>query len=215
VDRVLADIAEVCRRGSGSLWFADPNFTSEHQRVVQLLEGILARGLKVSMWVETRADMLSPDLIDLMKRVGVHTVAFGLESASPNVFPKLNKGLDPDRIEKAVGMAAAVGLQVELFSQFALPHERLADAMQTLRFVEDCGVEIRGNSNAQQMQLYFGSQVCADHERFGVRSLRDRLPPYLSIGAAFETTWMTAKEIEEVKGAWRAASVDGGKRVVS
>jgi radical SAM superfamily enzyme YgiQ (UPF0313 family) len=215
VARVLEDISVVCRRGNGALWFADPNFTVDEQRVVQLLEGILARELDVSMWVETRADMLSPELIELMKRAGVHTVAFGLESASPNVFPALNKGLDPDRIARAAGAAAAADLQVELFSQFALPHERLADAMQTLRFVKDCGVPIRGNSNAQQMQLYFGSQVCADPQRFGVRSLRNRLPAYLSIGAAFETRWMTADEIEQVKSAWRAASLDGGKRVVS
>jgi hypothetical protein len=65
------------------------------------------------------------------------------------------------------------------------------------------------------MQLYFGSEIWADHARYGVIPLRESFPPYLSIGAEFETRWMTRREIEEVKRAWRAESLDGGRRVVS
>jgi len=215
VDRVLDEISHVAARGSGRLWFADPNFSFSEERVTAILEGILRRGLKVEMWIETRADMLSRDVLALMKRAGVYLVAMGLESAAPNVFPKLNKRLQPERIRAAAGLAFAAGLDVELFSQFALPNERLEDAMTTLRFVKDCGVQIRGNSNAQQMQIYFGSELCSHYEQHGVMPLRDNFPPYLSVGAEFETRWMSKGEIEEVRAAWRAASVDGGKRVVS
>ena len=61
----------------------------------------------------------------------------------------------------AAGEPLEAGLDVELFSQFALPGETFEDAMQTLDFVDRCGVAIRGNSNAQQMQLYFGSAIAA------------------------------------------------------
>ena len=76
-------------------------------------------------------------------------------------------------------------------------------------------LQIKGNSNAQQMQLYFGSEIHSDLERYGVHPLRDDLPPYLAIGTAFETEWMSKGEIEQVKNAWRKESTDGGKRVVS
>ena len=87
--------------------------------------------------------------------------------------------------------------------------------MATLQFVKDCGVKIRGNSNAQQMQLYFGSAICADYAQYGVTPLRETFPPYLSMGTEFETRWMSKREIEEIKEAWRAESLDGGKRLVS
>ncbi len=215
VDRVLEDIACVCREGSGQLWFADPNFSFSEGRVVQILEGILTRGLDAKMWIETRGDMLTRPLISLMKRAGVHSVAMGLESASPNVYPRLNKRIEPEAIGQAARTALETGLDVELFSQFALPGERLDDAMRTLSFVKECGVKIRGNSNAQQMQLYFGSDICADFSQYGIRPLREDLPPYLAIGAEFETDWMSNREIQRVKDAWRAESLDGGKRVVS
>lgn len=215
VERVLADIEFVVRRGSGRLWFADPNFSFNRQRVTALLEGILQRDLTVSMWVETRADMLSRSLAALMKRAGVHTLAMGLESAADAVHPTLDKGVRPARVAEAVRVAFEAGLDVELFCQYALPHETLADALGTLRFVKNAGVAVRGNSNAQQMQLYFGSRIAQDPHRYGVRPLHDERPPYLAVGTAFETDWMSSRQIRQVREAWRAASLDGGKRVVS
>jgi len=215
VERVLEDITYVSKKGSGRLWFADPNFSFSEPRVVEILEGILERDLDVSMWIETRADMLTQDLINLMKRAGVHSVAMGLESASPNVYPALNKGIEPSRIGQAAKMAFDAGLDVELFSQFALPLETKQDALLTLKFVQECGVKIQGNSNAQQMHLYFGAKLYENPTENGIRPLREDLPPFLAIGGEFETDWMSKDEIKEVKSAWRAASLDGGKRVVS
>ncbi|MEA1934729.1 MAG: radical SAM protein [Thermodesulfobacteriota bacterium] len=215
VERVLEDIACVCRSGPARLWFADPNFSFSHKRVIGILEGILSRDLNVDMWIETRADMLTPELITLMKRAGVHSIAMGLESVSPNVYPRLNKKIEPEKIGQAARTALKAGMDVELFSQYALPGERLDDAMQTLRFVKDCGVPIRGNSNAQQMQLYFGSWIHSNYKEYGVRPLRNDMPPYLTIGTEFETEWMSREEIKIVKNAWYAESMDGGKRVVS
>ena len=41
----------------------------------------------------------------------------------------------------------------------------------TLEFVRSCGVPIRGNSNAQQMQLYFGSAYNKQPDRYGIRPI--------------------------------------------
>jgi radical SAM superfamily enzyme YgiQ (UPF0313 family) len=159
--------------------------------------------------------MVSPELVPLMRRAGVERVAMGLESASARVLARVNKAVDPGRVETAARELLAAGIDVELFSQYALPGERIGDARQTLRFVTDCGVAIRGNSNAQQMQLYFGSDVCADYRRHGVRPLRAERPPYLAIGTQYETDWMTQSEIARVRADWRAASADGGAGIVS
>jgi radical SAM superfamily enzyme YgiQ (UPF0313 family) len=215
VERVVDEIAYVSERGSGRLWFADPNFSFNGSRVVEILEAVARRGLAPKMWIETRADMLDRELLGLLKRTGIYMVAMGLESASPNVYPHLDKRLDPDGVRRATGLAFDAGIDVELFSQYALPRERLEDAMETLRFVEAAGVKIRGNSNAQQLQIYFGSKIGADPASHGVKPLRKRFAPYHSIGTEFETEWMSKNEIERVRQSWLAASIDGGKRVVS
>jgi radical SAM superfamily enzyme YgiQ (UPF0313 family) len=215
VDRVLDEIELVARHGSGRLWFADPNFCASPDRVVEILEGILRREVRVTMWIELRADMVSGELVPLMRRAGVERVAMGLESASPRVLERVNKAIDPGRVATAASELLAAGIDVELFSQYALPGERVDDALHTLRFVTDCGVAIRGNSNAQQLQLYFGSDICSNHRRYGVRPLCEERPQYLAIGTDFETDWMEQAEIARVRSAWRAASADGGAGIVT
>lgn len=215
VERVVEDISVVARRGNGRLWFADPNFSYDADRVHAILDGIARRDLPVEMWVETRADMLTPDLVDLLARAGVHTVALGLESAVPRVLERSGKAIEPEAIREAATTALAAGLDVELFSQYGLPGETRDDALRTLRFVQDCGVAVRGNSNAQQMQLYFGSAIIRNPGAHGIRPLRDDLPPYLALGDEFETEWMSRAEMDQVRAAWKAASTDGGKRIVS
>ena len=215
VERVIEDISVVARRGNKRLWFADPNFSFDSDRVHAILDGVARRDLPVEMWVETRADMLTPDLLSLLARTGVHTVALGLESAVPRVLERSGKAIEPEAIRAAATTALAAGLDVELFSQYGLPGETRDDALQTLRFVQDCGVEVRGNSNAQQMQLYFGSAIIRNPGAHGIQPLRDDLPPYLALGDEFETEWMSRTEMDEVRAAWKAASTDGGKRIVS
>jgi len=85
----------------------------------------------------------------------------------------------------------------------------------TLDFVKRCGVNIQGNTNAQQMHLYFGTRIYSDLKTNGIIPLRSQLPPYLAIGSEFETEWMSSDDIREVKQAWRRESLDGGKRVIS
>lgn len=215
VDRVLDEIELVAGHGSGRLWFADPNFCASPNRLVEILEGILRRGVRVTMWIELRADMVSGELVPLMRRAGVERVAMGLESASPRVLERVNKSIDPGRVAAAARELLAAGIDVELFSQYALPGERIDDALRTLQFVTDCGVAIRGNSNAQQLQLYFGSEICSNHGRYGVRPLYEERRPYLAIGTEFETDWMGQAEIARVRNAWRAASTDGGAGIVT
>ncbi len=215
VERVLEEISFVAGRGSGRMWFADPNFSFSEKRVAEILEGIVGRNLKVDMWIETRADMLDRGLIELMKGAGVSMVAMGLESASENVYPSLKKNLNPERIRHAVEMVFNAGMDVELFSQYALPNERFEDSLQTLEFVKSSGVRIQGNSNAQQMQIYFGSEIAERPDQYGVIPLRESFDPCLAIGTEFETEWMSREEINRIKTLWKSESLDGGKRVVS
>jgi radical SAM superfamily enzyme YgiQ (UPF0313 family) len=214
VERVLAEMAWLNQRGVERFWLADPSFSFMRERTEELLQGVIARKVRGKIWLETRADLVDADLLKLMAAAGVQSIAFGLESASERVLERLGKGLPPDMVRTAVLMAQKQGLDVELFSQYALPSEGYGDAIKTLEFVKAC-VPIRGNTNAQQMRLYFGTGIQDQALAMGIIPLDTSRPAYISIGSKYETQWMKRDEIHRIRECWKAASLDGGKRLVS
>lgn len=215
VERVLEEIKWVVKKGKNRLWFADPNFSYKSERVREILESILKEGLKVNIWLETRADLVDEDMIKLMKKAGVHTIALGLESASERILKIIRKKLSLEQLKKAISLAQKYEIEVELFSQYALPGETFEEALKTLEFVKSHGIKIEGNSNAQQMQLYFGTPVTKNYKKYGIKPFPEKRPSYISIGDRYETETMSREEISIIKSLWAKYSLDKGRRIVS
>jgi anaerobic magnesium-protoporphyrin IX monomethyl ester cyclase len=215
VDRVMEEIQWIRKKGVGRLWFADPNISFKPARLTELLERMITEGLETEMWLQTRADLMNPWLMKKMKRAGVSTIAFGLESASERVMARLDKHISIEKVAEAIRLAQSEGIEVELFTMFGLPYETFEDAVKTLEFVKKNNVKIMGNTNSQQMQIYFGTLMARHYKEHDIRPLNNSRPAYLSIGSQYETDHMSHDEIHKVQDLWRANSLDGGKRVVS
>jgi len=215
IDRVIEEIKWINRRGVRRLWFADPNISFRWDRVETLLDRILTEGLDNEIWLQTRADLVNPAMMRMMKRAGVSTIAFGLESASKRVLSKLGKRISVDKVAEAIALAQREGIDVELFTIFGLPYETMADAVETIDFVKKNRVKIRGNTNSQQMQIYFGTHMAENYGEYGIRPLNERRPAYLSIGSQYETETMGQREMKQIQMRWRSESLDRGRRIVS
>ena len=215
VDRVIDEIKWISTKGVRSLWFADPNISFKPERVIELLDRILLENLEFEMWMQTRADLVTKELMKKMKRAGVKTIAFGLETASEQVLTRLGKHLAIEKVVHAIKMAQQQEIEVELFTIFGLPFETFDDAVKTLEFVKENRVKIMGNTNSQQMQIYFGTDMARHYKDYNIRPLNTNRPAYLSIGSQYETEYMRSNEISEIQKLWKANSLDGGKRIVS
>ena len=215
MDRVIEEVRWIRKKGVQKFWFADPNISLKPARLVELLDRILKEGLEAEIWLQTRADLVNPRLMKKMKRAGVTTIAFGLESASERVMARLDKRVSIQRVAEAIRLAQSEDIEVELFTMFGLPYETYEDAVKTLEFVKENNVKIMGNTNSQQMQIYFGTHMERHYGGYNIRPLNNDRPVYLSIGSQYETDQMNHDEIHRVQDLWRAHSLDGGKRIVS
>jgi len=211
----MEEIKWVTKKGVKRLWFADPNISCKPKRLIEIFERILTQGIEVKMWVQTRVDLVTPELMKMMKRAGVGVIAFGLESASDRVLTKLGKKINTEQVAGAIRMAQDQGIEVELFTLFGLPYETFEDAVKTLEFVKKNNVKIMGNTNSQQMQIYFGTHLARHYKDYNIRPLQNSRPAYMSIGSHYETEYFGIDEVQKIKNMWRAHSLDGGKRIVS
>jgi radical SAM superfamily enzyme YgiQ (UPF0313 family) len=215
VDRVIEEIKWIRKKGVKRLWFADPNISLKSARLMEIFDRMLSEGLDMQMWLQTRADLVNPEVMKMMKRVGVSTIAFGLESASERVLAKLGKHISVERVAEAIKLAQSEKIEVELFTLFGLPYETFEDAVKTLEFMKANKVKIMGNTNSQQMQIYFGTRIARHYEEYNIRPLNTERPAYLSVGSHYETDCMNYKEMERIQDLWRAHSLDRGRRIVS
>lgn len=206
VDRVLDEMENLAGRGIGRFWFADPNFTEDRQRVEQLLQRKIDRKITTPFWFQTRADMIDAALLKNFAAAGADTVAFGLESGSPGVLAKTNKGILLEQLRENVSTAQSLGMETELFSIFGLPGETVEDARKTMEFVRTLGIPIQSNSGSQQMQLYFGSVYEKKPAKFGIRPANGHRPAYISVGDSFETSVMTKEDMRKVRNMWVLAN---------
>ncbi len=215
LDRVIAEIKYLQARGISDFWFADPNFAFSRSRLVALLQRIIAECPPITFWCQTRYNLMDDELLELLKKAGAHTIAFGLESADHEVLSRIKKGLNPEKLATVIAEVQQAGINVELFTLFGLPGESFSQAQQTLDFVKASQVPINGNSISQQLHLFFGIPILDDHGAHGVKPLARTKPAYQSICRDFATEAMSEEEIRWMSMLWRLNRQDFQENVAT
>lgn len=136
---------------------------------------------------------MDEELLNALKAAGADTIAFGLESGSPEVLKKTKKGISLEKVEQNIAYAQQIGLATELFTIFGLPGETVDDARATINFVKSLNIPVESNSGSQQIQLYFGSAYQSQCADYGFRPFKRWKPAYLSIGDQYETDKMSLR----------------------
>lgn len=214
-DRVIAELQYLKSKGIRDFWFADPNFAYSRERLTRLL-GRIEREVKgVEFWCQTRYNLLDDALIALLKKCGGRTIAFGLESADPQVLGNIKKGLDTQKLSRVVKKVQGAGLETELFTLFGLPGESLEQAFSTLEFVRENKVAVEGNSISQQLHLFHGTPIAMEPQKHGVKPLPLTKPAYLSVCRDYETEAMGKRDIETMGLYWRLNRTDFREHVES
>ncbi len=134
-ENVLDEMAYIYGRGTRGLSIIDDNFLSSRKRCVAILEGMLGRGWKFTIKCRGRVHSVDPELLALMKRAGVRTVTYGVESGSQQVLDAMGKKTTVDENERAIRITREAGLQcyVDLFLGY--PGETRETIRETSRFL--------------------------------------------------------------------------------
>ena len=215
IERIVDEMKYLKSRGMPAFWFADPNFSSSRKRLIALLEAIVREVPGITFWCQTRYDLVDDELVSLLKRAGADNMAFGLESANPAVLERINKPIDLERLSDVIHMTQEAGINVELFSMFALPGETFDQAMGTLAFVRNNRVAVEGNSISQQAHLFFGTPMNQNPAAYGIRPFHRTRPAYLSVCRDYETDAMSADDIHRVSLIWRLNRNDFAEDVLA
>jgi radical SAM superfamily enzyme YgiQ (UPF0313 family) len=139
-ENVVAEIEEMCgRHGSGYFIFRDPLFTEQRQRAAEITEGLLIKNLKVRFECETRLDDLDKNLLSLLRRAGLHTISFGVESMDASTLKRVGRRPIPKEYQlEIIRYCRDNGITTEAFYVLGF----LTDTAESIRATIDYAIAL-------------------------------------------------------------------------
>lgn len=109
--------------------FLDDTFTANKKRLYQFCQYIKDTKVKIIWRCDSRADILSYDMIDKMIEAGCIAVHIGIESGSQEVIEKINKRISLEKSEELIKYMSEKGLQI--MCSFIIGHH--CDTHETIK----------------------------------------------------------------------------------
>ena len=118
----------------GEILFWDDSFLLDKKRALEICGLIRESGIKITWSCSSRVDHITGDLAREMRAAGCRLVSFGVESGSPEIRAKLNKGTDLEQIRSAVKICSEHDLLSFCSFMLGAPGETEETAAETIAF---------------------------------------------------------------------------------
>ena len=126
----------VSEYGYETITILDDIFTINKARTIEFCQGLLNRGLHIKWRVQTRADCVSLEMLELMKTAGCYCIIFGVESGSPTILKNLNKKEKIEDVVNAIAWCKKVGIANQFNVLIGSPGETKATIEETRNLIK-------------------------------------------------------------------------------
>jgi anaerobic magnesium-protoporphyrin IX monomethyl ester cyclase len=123
--------------GAEHLWFADDIFGLNRRWLQEFALAVEAFHAAVPFKVQARADLMTSQAAQALRRAGCAEVWMGVESGSQKVLNAMDKGLHVEEVVTAREHLKREGIRTCYFLQLGYPGEQWKDIQKTIALVRD------------------------------------------------------------------------------
>ncbi len=146
------------RFGAEVLWFFDDTFNYSAKRTEELCRLLIREKLGIRFVAEVRIDILSYDLLALMREAGVQYISFGVEAGSERVRRDIiHKNISNAQVLQTVDWVSRLDIQATAFFIFSHPTETWAEARESLQFIDQ--IKDRVDITVSILHIYPGTEL--------------------------------------------------------
>jgi radical SAM superfamily enzyme YgiQ (UPF0313 family) len=139
----------VNKYGFRHLYFQDLEFTVNNQRVIEICDEIIARGLKFKWRCSGRfTDFRQKGLLAKMHEAGMYAINLGLESGSKTIIENCNKKLELDIVPLVAKWCKELGIVLDTYLICGLPGETRETLRESIAFMAKHDLGMGGGSLA-------------------------------------------------------------------
>lgn len=195
-DGVINEIRYVLERGAEGVVFRDSTFNINKRWVHELCEKILKEKLRLKWAINARVNLVEYELFRYMKKAGLDTVYFGVESGSQKILDFYGKGITLKQTEKAFEICRKLKIHTGAYFMLGALPETREDMELTYQFVKKLKptfslVFLFMPLPGSELYQYYIDQGY----RFDYSSIR-------SDKAVFPSAGLTAEKLEMIRGKW-------------
>lgn len=140
--RVVEEIVYAHQKyGYQEIQFGDQHFNLERNWLLELESELKRQQLSIRWSCLARVDMVSPEILSIMHRMGCWNILFGIESGCEHLLSIINKGITVEQSKNAVRWCSERGIEVTGSFLIGLPGEKPEDVYHTVRFARNIGVD--------------------------------------------------------------------------
>jgi radical SAM superfamily enzyme YgiQ (UPF0313 family) len=100
-------------------------------------DAVLERDAVIPFECLSRVDLMSEELVRLLKEAGCVRIAFGAESGSQKVLDAMNKGATVEQIRQAASLCRRFGIETYFYIMLGYPGEEWTDIRKTVELLKD------------------------------------------------------------------------------
>jgi radical SAM superfamily enzyme YgiQ (UPF0313 family) len=156
---IVAELAEIAALGIAGVVFRDPVFTLDAARTAEMCDLIIARGLDLPWWCETRIDRLPEWLVERMAEAGCVGMEVGVESGDDAILrTTARKHITTADVRAFHARTKRVGIATQYLFIMGLPGEDRASIARTMRLILELELE-PGRFNLSTITPYPGTAL--------------------------------------------------------
>jgi radical SAM superfamily enzyme YgiQ (UPF0313 family) len=141
-ENVLAEIDELYKQGIREVIFPDDHFLASKKRAMDIMGGILQRGITWKC-VNVTAWFLDKEVLDLMYKSGCNFLAISVESGNPHVVKNIiKKPVNLEKIPEICSYAKSLGFDIIANFVIGFPGETWEQIRDSFRYGEKLDVDI-------------------------------------------------------------------------
>ncbi|HNQ49903.1 MAG TPA: radical SAM protein [Candidatus Omnitrophota bacterium] len=136
VRSIVDEISAIVRdSGVRNFLFFNETFNLDASFVKGLCSEILGRSLRIRWICSARPDLVTRDVLSIMKKSGCIELRYGLESANDEILSYLGKNTTVQKIREGIDLTRSAGIPFSLQCIFGSPMESDETIGRTMKFV--------------------------------------------------------------------------------
>jgi len=132
----IVDEIEACQRmGFTEIFFIDDTFNITKERVKEISEEIIGRGVRIKWGCKARCDQIDEETLRAAKAAGCIRIHYGVETGAAAGLESIDKRTTLQTIERAFSESRKTGIRTVAYFIIGCPHEKeVSQIFETIRF---------------------------------------------------------------------------------